>query len=184
MKPAFAILPFAPRRLPLTLASVCLGIGSIGLAATLYQPVGLSPFSAPRQPRVVAEVSTLEPFIMPEAPVIEVVQVAETPAPEAPARAAIFARPESLPAPEPPAEAPPVVPTPDAAPAGDGEATPLPDYLPVAPPDKDKAGAPPGQYYNPNANPLPLPPGIPIDQLPPPGVEEAGPQAPLIRPER
>ena len=161
MKPAINSLTFvSAKRLPLTLAAACLGVGAIGLAVTLHEPVDLSPFSPTAAPRIVAQTNSA-PVVTPEpfdfALEEPVVAVAATPEATAEAVFVVAAARPFVPVVRPAAPvataAPEPTPEPGVSAAGSFGPEAIGDvevdvFEPV--PSKDTAGAPPEPYFLPN----------------------------------
>jgi hypothetical protein len=187
MKPGLSSLK-SLKRLPLTLAAACLGVGGIGLAVTLHRPVALSPFS-PTEPSAVAvkpPPSALvepEPFSLvievPEAPVSETIeepQFVAAPRPIAPiAQQPPAVQQVPVPSPAPaPAPAPAPDPGPGASAADNGPVTALGPSVkrpptPATVPDTVGGGTPEPEAPGPTPVPTdpPAEPGTPEPNDPP-----------------
>ena len=188
MKPAFSSLK-SLKRLPLTLAAACMGIGGIGLAVTLHKPVALSPFSPATRPVAAvaqppAAVAMPEPFNL----IIESPEAHEAPVTELPAETLLVAAPRPVapvvqqppavrqvpvpaltPAPAPAAAPPAPDPGPGATAADAGPVTPLGpgvkrEATPATVPDTVGSDTP-----GPDQGPVPVPndlPGTPAPNEP------------------
>ena len=162
MKPELSSLKTL-KRLPLTLAAACLGVGGIGLAVTLHKPVALSPFN-PTPASIVAVPEAPAGVIVPE-PFNLVLEVPEAPVSETPAEPLFVAAPRPV---APVVQQPPAiqqVPVPSARPA-----------LPIAPAPAPDAG--PGASAADSGPVIALGPIEKPESIPPAGPDSVGGNTP------